>query len=77
MLWKAHYVCLDHAQILACGFGDGGPLTALASREPSRLVDGPAARQLDGASGVAPPLDDLHEPKNLCVQFVLATNQHL
>ena len=22
MLWKAHYVCLDHAQILACGFGD-------------------------------------------------------
>jgi hypothetical protein len=19
-LWKAHYVCLDHAQILACGF---------------------------------------------------------
>jgi hypothetical protein len=22
-LWKAHYVCLEHAQIVACGFGDG------------------------------------------------------
>jgi hypothetical protein len=22
-LWKAHYLSLDHAQILACGFGDG------------------------------------------------------